>query len=180
MSVRNLRLILENTLGIDKQVNYICKFCYYQIRKIELIRKYINGETCKTSIQAPIISRLNNNNALLYNMPLSLTNRQQRVQNCVVHLVTSTRKGQHIKPVLFQLYWLTVRFRLLFKILFHTFNVLTGTGPVYLNDLIEKYLPMRMLRSEAYSLLRIPKNHTAMYGEISFRASAPRLRNKHK
>jgi len=29
-------------------VNYICKSCYYQIRNIGLIRKYINDETCKT------------------------------------------------------------------------------------------------------------------------------------
>ena len=29
MSVRNLGLILDNTLGMEKQVNYICKSCYY-------------------------------------------------------------------------------------------------------------------------------------------------------
>ena len=47
-SVINLGLILDITLGIEKQVNYICKSCYYQIRNIGLIRKYINDETCKT------------------------------------------------------------------------------------------------------------------------------------
>jgi len=41
------RVILDNTLGIVKQVNYICKSCYYQIRNIGLIRKYINDETPK-------------------------------------------------------------------------------------------------------------------------------------
>ena len=34
MSVRNLGLILDNTLGMKKQVNYICKFCYYLTRII--------------------------------------------------------------------------------------------------------------------------------------------------
>jgi len=41
MSVRNLGLILDNTLGMEKQVNSICKSCYYQIINIGLICKYI-------------------------------------------------------------------------------------------------------------------------------------------
>ena len=48
MSVSNLGLILNNTVGMEKQMNYICKSCYYQIRNIGLIRKYINDKTCKT------------------------------------------------------------------------------------------------------------------------------------
>jgi len=63
-------------------------------------------------------------------------------------------------------------------ILFHTFNVLSGTASLYLSDLIETYITVRMLQSESYSLLRVPRSHTALYGERSFRASAPRLWNK--
>jgi len=40
------------------------------------------------------------------------------------------------------------------------------------------YIPVRMLRSESYSLLMVPRSHTAIYGERSFRASAPRLWNE--
>ena len=42
----------------------------------------------------------------------------------------------------------------------------------------DKNIPVRMLRSESYSLLRVPTCHTVIYGERSFRASAPRLRNE--
>jgi len=66
MSVRNLRLILDNTLGMEKQMNFIYKSFYYQIRNIGLIRKYINDETCKTLVQALIISQLDYGNGLLY------------------------------------------------------------------------------------------------------------------
>ena len=66
MSVRNLWLILYNTLGMEKQLNYICKSCYYQIRNIGLICKFINDETCKTLVQALIISWQDNGNTLLY------------------------------------------------------------------------------------------------------------------
>ena len=118
---------------MEKQVNLIWKSCYYKIRNIGLIRKYINDETCKTLVQAFILSILNNSNALLYNIPLS--NFLQRVQNCAARLVTRTRKREHITPVLFQLPWLPVRFRSLYKILFHTFKVLNVTAALYLSDL---------------------------------------------
>ena len=107
--------------------------------------------------QSLIISRMDYGNALLHNIPLSLTNRLQRVRNCAARLVTRTRKREHITPVLFQLHWLPVRFRIMHKILFHTFKVLNGTAPVYISDLIETYIPLRMLRSESYSRLKDTK-----------------------
>ena len=142
---------------MQKQVNCIFNSCYYQIRNIGLIRKYIYDETCKTLVQALIVSRLNYGNALLYNSPLSLTNRLQRMQNCVARLLTCTREREHITPVLFQLHWLSVRFRSMYKILFQTFNILSGIVPLYVSDLIEICIPVRMLRCESYSLLKLPK-----------------------
>ena len=104
--------------------------------------------------------------------PLSLTHHLQRVQNCAVRLVTCTYKREHITPVLFQLHWLPVCFRSLYKILFHTFKVLTGTAPLYPSNLIQKYIPVRMLQLESCLLLTEPKSHTAIFGEKSFRVSA--------
>ena len=50
----------------------------------------------------------------------------------------------------------------------YTFKVLNGTAPGYLSDLIERYIPVRILRSESYSLLRVPRGHTGMYRERFF------------
>jgi len=117
-------------------------------KKNRTILKYINDETCKTLVEALIIFRLDYGNALLYNIPLSLRNHLQRVQNCAARLVTRTRKREHITPVWFQLHWVPIRFRSLYNTLFHTFNVLSGTAPLYLSDLIATYIPVRMIRSE--------------------------------
>ena len=73
ISVKNLGLILDNTLGMEKQVNSICKSFYYGIRNTGLIHKYINDETYKTLVQSLIISRLDYGNALLYNPPPPLS-----------------------------------------------------------------------------------------------------------
>ena len=118
MSVRNIGLILE------KRVNSICKSCYYQRRNIGLIHKHINDEICQ--------------NLISLSLSLSLTKSVQRVQNCVARLVTRTHKREHITPVMFQLHWLPVSFRTLYKILFYTFQVLSGTVPLFLSDLIQR------------------------------------------
>ena len=81
--------------------------------------------------------------------PPPLTNPLQRVENCDGRPVIGTRKMEHTKPVLFQLHWLPLRLRSLYKILFHTFKVLSGTTPLYLSDLIQKYITMRVLRSQS-------------------------------
>jgi len=75
---------------------------------------------------------------------------------------------------LFQLHWLSLRFRSLYKILFHTFKVVSGTAPLWLSDVILKYILVRMLRSDFCSLLTVSKSHTTIYGEKSFRASSLR------
>jgi len=64
---------------------------------------------------------------------------------------------EHITPVSFQLHWLSVGFRSLYKIPFHAFKVLSGTALPYLSDLIEKYILVRTLRSESSSLLGYQK-----------------------
>ena len=51
MSVRHLNPVLDNNLGVEKEVNSICKSCYHQIRIIGLIHNNINDEICKTLVQ---------------------------------------------------------------------------------------------------------------------------------
>ena len=76
----------------------------------------------------------------------------QRVQNCAACLVTCTWKREHKITVLFQVGWFPVILISLYKILFPTFKVLSGTVPLkYLRDLIEKYISVRLLRFHSYS-----------------------------
>jgi len=126
MSARNLGLILDNTLGMEKQVNFICNSCYYQIRNIGLIRKYINDETCNTLVQAIIIYRLDYANALLYNIP-PLSDKPPRASS----KLRCTFGDTHAQKVTYNTSFVPVRFRTLYKILFHTFKVLSGSVQHY-------------------------------------------------
>ena len=54
-SVRNLDIIFDNTLEMEKIINPICKSCYYQMRCTTNICPYITNESCKTLVQTLVI-----------------------------------------------------------------------------------------------------------------------------
>ena len=74
-------------------------------------------------------------NSLLCGLPKYQLDKLQRVQNAIVRLVIMKGKFCHITPVLLQLHWLPVLFRLDFKILLLTFKAIHGLAPSYISDL---------------------------------------------
>ena len=53
-----------------------------------------------TIIHALISCRLDYYNSILYNVPMSNTDRLQRLQNQCVHILTKLPRREHITPVL--------------------------------------------------------------------------------
>ena len=69
----------------------------------------------------------------------------------------SCKKYDHITPVLINLHWLPVRYRINFKILLLTFKALYGMAPSYIIDLIHTKANTRyLLRSNEGVLLKHP------------------------
>ena len=64
-----------------------------------------------------------------------LVDRLQHVQNSAARVVTFTRKFDHITPVLIDLHWLPVSYRVIFKLLLLTYKALNGLAPCYLSGL---------------------------------------------
>ena len=78
-------------------------------------------------------------NAMVVGGPDKVIQKLQRVHNTAARIVTRTRKYEHITPVLFDLHWLPVSFRIQFKVLVYTFEVVHGLAPSYLNELAKPY-----------------------------------------
>ena len=55
---------------------------------------------------------------------------------------------------------------------------MSGQAPVYLNDLVQKHRPVRLLRSEFASLLGVRRTKTVTHGRRSFSYSSPHLWNR--
>ena len=175
--VKNLGVIQDKCLTMEKHVSSVVRSCYHQLRCVGRIREYITTDACRSLIQSTVTSRLDYCNVLLHNLPKNLLNRLQLVQNSCARLITGTRRHEHITPVLIELHWLPVESRIRYKVLLHTFKALKGQAPDYLCDLVKKYKPTRTLRSSSKALLTVPSYRTETYGSRSFRVAAPVLWN---
>ena len=115
-SATNLGVILDECCNMVEHVNKICKTSYYHLRNISKIRKYLTEETTEILVHAFVSSKLDYCNSLLYGLPKHMISSLQSVQNTAARIVTLTKKFDHITPVLIQLHWLPVHFRILFKV----------------------------------------------------------------
>ena len=130
-------------------------------------------------VHAFITSKLDINNALLFGLPDTSLQKLQRVQNAAARLVSRIPKRSHITPVLMQLHWLPVSYRIMYKILLTVHKAIFGIAPSYIMDMLELKKSSRSLRSSDQKfLLVIPKSFSVTYGDRSFRHCAPVLWNK--
>ena len=140
----------------------------------------MGGAGGQNSVCAFILSRLDYCNCLLAGCPQFLLDRLQKVQNAAARLICRAKQQQqqqkldHVQPILQSLHWLPIRARIQYKISKLCFNVITGTGPQYLSELLHPYTPSRDLRSSADTrILKIPLSNSKAFGQRSFSHVGP-------
>ena len=100
------------------------------------------------------------------------------MQNAAARIIAKKRKNDHISPVLQELHWLPVEYRIEFKINLLTFKCLHDMAPIYLRELLHVYTPKRLLRSSFKATRLETVNYkTKTYGYRSFSVHAPYLWN---
>ena len=177
-SVRNLGVILDQSLSFRAHVNNVCRMCYFEIRRIASIRHLLSEETTKTLLSAFVLSRLDYCNSLLAGSPSDLIQKLQKVQNHAARLIFRSSRRDHVTPLLRSLHWLPVQNRIHYKLSLLCFQVLNAIAPQYLCDLIKVYTPSRQLRSSLdTSLFRIPSTRTKTYGGRTFFYQGPAIWN---
>ena len=84
-----------------------------------------------------------------------------------------TKRFKHISPVLIDLHWLPVRYRILFRILVPTYKTLHGIASHYIQCLLIHYTPNSALQSADKLSLVVPHSNTFSYNGWAFSQFAP-------
>ena len=94
--------------------------------------------------------------------------RIRKIQNSAARLILKKSKRDHVTPLLKDLHWLRVKYRIQYKLATLAFRHFDGTLPPYLSSSLCTYQPSRSLRSSTERLLKIPQTNLKTFGERSF------------
>ena len=112
------------------------------------------------------------NSRTLYGISDYNINHLRRIQNSAAHIVTNTRKYDHITPILQKRHWLPVRQRIHFKILLITYKSINDMAREYLCELVSIRKSSRKLGSSSQILLQVPVSRLKSCGDCAFSVTA--------
>ena len=114
----------------------------------------------------------------MYKLPQYQYDLLQKVLNAEARVTCLIPRFAHITPVLRELHWLPVKFRVEFKIALLVFKTLNGLALQYLSELLGvKPRTRYSLRSDSETLLVIPKVTRKTFGDRAFFHAGPTVWN---
>ena len=180
-SVKDLGVLIDNTLSLNSQINDVARISSYHLRNIAFIRKYIDEESTKKLVCNCVINRLDYCNSIYYNLPNYQLRKLQRIQSKAARLIKGVRRQDRITPVLIELHWLPIKARIKYKICVLTQQAIVTGKPGYLRNMlsIKQLTSHRGVDTRSYTdgrKLVEPRCYSNM-GFRAFRSIAPRLYN---
>ena len=176
--VRNLGVVVDENMSMDKHVAKVASTGYFHLRNIRVIRKYLDHDATCSIIHAFVSSQIDYCNSLLSELPSSLIAKLQRLQNAAARVVFDLKRRDHITPVLRQLHWLPIKYRIKFKVLFIVYKALHNMAPQYIKDmLVQRTNERYSLRSGMEVTLIVPRFKCVTLGRRAFAVNAPILWN---
>ena len=176
-SARSLGVTFDEHMSLNVHVSSICKSSFYHLRNLARIRKYLTKDSATVVVHAFVTSKLDYRNALLCGLPKYQLQKLQYVQNTAARVVCQVGKFRHITPVLQELHWLPIQYRIVFKIMLLVYKSLNGASPSYLAQQLHYRSYSKSLRSVSNELLLQPRSNTKTYGDRAFAVCAPRIWN---
>ena len=167
-TVHNLGVGFDSDFNFRQHISQVFKSCFYHIRDLRRIPHHISISTAKTISTVLISSRLG---SLLNNISKRYLAKLQRVQHCLARVVLMAPRLSPSLPLLKQLHWLPVSYRINFKL-----STLSTQQPPYLASLLYLSNIPRQLRSSISQLI-VPKTKLNL-GKRAFSVVAPRVWNE--
>ena len=105
-------------------------------------------------------------------------NRLQIVQNHAARLITLSTRRDHVQPTLKSVHWLPIAERVIFKVALLVCTCLHNLAPKYLEELLQRHVPARPLRSSYMYMNRLVKPpHRLKHTEKAFSVGGPNIWN---
>ncbi|XP_073438176.1 uncharacterized protein [Dendrobates tinctorius] len=174
---RCLGVILDSALSFKTHIQALTSSYCLKLKNISRIRAFLNHDTTKTLVHALIISRLDYCNLLLSGLPSSTLAPLQSILHSAAQLIHLSPRYSPASPLCQALHWLPIAQRLQFKTLTMTYKAIHTLSPLYICDMVSRYLPACNLRSSQDLLLYSPLISSSQNRIQDFSRASPTLWN---
>ena len=137
-SVKNLGFTLDCHLTMNAHVSNIARTCYFELRRLAYIRRFLTRTATATLVSAFVLSRIDYCNSLLFGSTLDVTSHLQRIQNYAARVILRLPMSSRITIHLKSLNWLPVKVRNTYKIACLCYHCHSSTAPSYITDMLHK------------------------------------------
>ena len=169
--VKNLGLTLDCHLTMNAHVSNIALTCYFELRHLASIRRFLTSTATATLVSAFVLPRIDYCNSLLFGSYHDVTSHLQRMQNYAARVILRLPKSSSITTRLKSLHWLPVKVRSTYKIACLGYHCHSSTALSYVaNMLHKKPSHTRNTHTSLYTMPRLnrPAHSKATLGDRSF------------
>ena len=131
------------------------RIVYHNMHNIKKISKHLSKSSIEKLIHGLVFSHLDYCNSLLFGLPKYQLHRLKKVQNFAARVISSINYYDHITPVLMNLHWLPVEYRIQYKIIMLVYKSVHGRAPSYLQA-------MCLIKQSSYNLRRSTCSDTSL------------------
>ena len=156
---------------MNAHVSNIARTCYFELRRLASIRRFLTSTATATLVSAFVLSRIDYCNSLLFGSTHDVTSHLQRIQNYAARVILCLPMSSSITIHLKSLHWLLFKVRSTYKIACLCYHCHSSTAPSYVTDMLHKKpLHTRNTRSSSYTmpLFNRPAHSKATLGDRSF------------
>ena len=156
---------------MNAHVSNIALTCYFELRRLAYIRRFLTSAATATLVSAFALSRIDYCSSLLFGSTHDVTSHRQRMLNYAARVILHLPKSSNITTHLKSLHWLPVKVRSTYKIACLCYHCHSSTAPSHVADMLHKKpLHTRSTRSSSCTmhLLNRPAHSKATLGDRSF------------
>ena len=85
--VKNLGLTLDCHLTMNAHVSNIARTCYFELRRLASIRRFLTSTATATLVSAFVLSRIDYGDSLLFGSTHDVTSHLQRIRNYAARII---------------------------------------------------------------------------------------------
>ena len=161
-SLKNLGLTLHYChLTTNAHVSNIAWTCYFELRRLAFIRRFLTSTATATLIPASVLLRIDYCSSLLFGSTHDVVSHLQRIQNYAARVILRLPKLSNITTHLKSLHWLPVKVRSTYKIACLCYHCHNNTAPSYVADMLHKKPSLTRSSSYTMPLLNRPTHSKA-------------------